>query len=164
MIRIATENDIHLIQHLAETIWWDHFSSIISREQIIYMLGWMYSKEKIAQEMADGVTWIIKYDDSHQPLGYCAYGPSDDSGKWKLNKLYVLPEAQNQGVGRTLMDYVFSKARENTVSKIMLTVNRGNTSAYERYLHMGFVVTDTMDLEIGQGFVMDDYIMELSLD
>jgi ribosomal protein S18 acetylase RimI-like enzyme len=41
-------------------------------------------------------------------------------------------------------------------------VNKANTAQYF-YKKLGFVVQKEAVFEIGNGFVMDDYIMELSL-
>ncbi len=55
-------------------------------------------------------------------------------------------------------------AIENGLNKIYLTVNKGNTPSYQIYLHLGFKVIDSVVNDIGHGYVMDDYIMEYTID
>ena len=50
------------------------------------------------------------------------------------------------------------KMRE--LDKIWLTCNRHNTNSHEVYKHLGFVTVREEKADIGEGFVMDDFIME----
>ena len=50
------------------------------------------------------------------------------------------------------------KMRE--LNQIWLTCNRNNTNSLEVYKHLGFTVAREEVTDIGEGFVMDDFIME----
>jgi len=50
------------------------------------------------------------------------------------------------------------------LSRIQLTVNKGNSGSISVYEHWGFVTVDSVVTDIGCGFVMDDYVMELVLN
>ncbi len=63
-----------------------------------------------------------------------------------------------------MFEDVKAYARRNGLKKIYLTVNKGNTPSYKIYLHLGFKVIDSVVNDIGQGYVMDDYIMEYTLN
>ena len=54
-------------------------------------------------------------------------------------------------------------AQEHELSKIRLHVNKYNTNSILVYEKMGFVNTDSIITEIGEGFVMDDYEMVKNL-
>ena len=55
----ATADDIPVLRDLAQRIWHAHYSGIISREQIDYMLARMYAAEVIRSELAAGVAWNL---------------------------------------------------------------------------------------------------------
>jgi ribosomal protein S18 acetylase RimI-like enzyme len=83
--------------------------------------------------------------------------------KWlKLQKIYVLPEKQKLGLGLALMDYTVLFAQENGMKHITLQVNRTNkaVSFYER---LGFYVADEQDFDIGNGYFMNDFVMQKDL-
>ena len=46
---------------------------------------------------------------------------------------------------------------------IYLTCNKHNEHSLAVYRKKGFKVIDEAETDIGQGFIMDDYIMELTL-
>ena len=46
---------------------------------------------------------------------------------------------------------------------IWLTVNKNNSGSIEAYKRMGFNIIDKIITDIGAGFVMDDYKMQLKL-
>ncbi len=53
-------------------------------------------------------------------------------------------------------------ARSLNVKIIELNVNRFN-SAVEFYLKKGFKIKEEVDLEVGQGFYMNDFVMRYEL-
>jgi len=77
-----------------------------------------------------------------------------------LSKLYLLEKYHGLGLGKILMDDCISLYPE--CSSVYLTVNKNNSS-YNIYRHLGFEVIDSVVTDIGEGFVMDDYVMERRL-
>ena len=79
-----------------------------------------------------------------------------------LSKFYLHKDARGSGTGRTFMEFIVQLALARGLVSIWLTVNKGNPSvrAYER---LGFEIAADLRIDIGQGFVMDDYRMEKSL-
>jgi diamine N-acetyltransferase len=76
-----------------------------------------------------------------------------------ISKLYVLAAHRKSGAGRRTLELIERRARERGATHLWLTVNKGNPSvrAYER---LGFAIVDAMVMDIGGGYVMDDYKME----
>jgi GNAT superfamily N-acetyltransferase len=71
----------------------------------------------------------------------------------------VLAPHRQSGAGRRTLALLERMARERGATHLWLTVNKGNPSvrAYER---LGFAIVDAMVVDIGGGYVMDDYKME----
>jgi len=90
--------------------------------------------------------------------------PNEPPGKLMLSKLYVHDATRGSGLGSDLLKVAYSRTMETAGNAVWLTVNRHNTLAIEWYKRRGFVVTDEQKNDIGNGFFMDDYIMERTLD
>ena len=86
-----------------------------------------------------------------------------ESGEAKLDKLYVLPSRQRHGLGGRLIARVAERARAAGATTLILNVNKHNAQAIRAYEQHGFAIREAVVVDIGDGFVMDDYVMELDL-
>ena len=162
-IRPASPDDIPVIVQLATRIWRVHYPGIIFPAQIEYMLATMYSPARIAAEMSDaGITWFLAEQDGI-PVGFAAVGLTDEDLVAKLHKLYVLPEKQGCGIGRALLNAALAKAGAMGNDRLILAVNKRNTTAIAAYRKWGFRQRDAVTVDIGGGFVMDDFVFEISI-
>lgn len=158
----ATTKDIPLLQQLAREIWYAHYPSIISLQQIEYMLNHMYGTDTIESEMAKGYQWrIIMYDP--QPVGFLSFHFEQSLQKVKLDKLYLNPAWHKKGIGQQALQFVIDQARKLNAKAVYLTVNKKNEKAIAAYLKAGFFIDHSEKFDIGQGFFMDDYVMQFNL-
>lgn len=160
-IRNAGAEDIPLIRQLAEAIWPDAYSKIISQEQLEYMLDLMYSDASLQKQFTDGCRFIIAMDDE-TPVGFASFQDIDPP-VWKLHKLYVLTQQQGKGTGRFLINHIVDTIKPLGAKSLQLQVNKQN-KAYHFYLKYGFTKLKELVLELERGFVMDDYVMELIME
>lgn len=160
--KTATQADIPLLQQLADKTWHSHYPGIITVEQIDYMLDMMYSFEKISQEIQDGHKWVLIYN-GELPIGFMAYVLDKKENKVKLNKLYILSSQHGKGFGQESLDYAKEQACKLKASMLYLTVNKGNIKALKAYTKNGFYKEKELVSDIGNGYVMDDYIMAIKL-
>lgn len=159
-IREAKQEDIPHIRSLAYEIWPATYSSIISTEQIAYMLDMMYSESALQKQMEEGCVFLLVEDPSNL-VGFASYQRMSEE-EFKLHKLYVLPSEHGKGTGRALVNDVTNAVKKQGGKKIILQVNKNNP-AKTFYDRLGFVVREEMVLKIGNGFVMDDFVMELGV-
>ncbi len=160
LIRDATHADIPAIRQIAFDTWPSTYGSILSQEQIDYMLTWMYSTETLQKQMQEGHQFYMAELDN-ATLGFAGVS-NEGNTKFKLHKLYVVPTTQKTGAGKALLQKVIEFARGKGGTKLILQVNRHN-NAKGFYEKQGFSVLEEVKLDIGNGFYMDDYIMQLSL-
>ncbi len=160
-VRKADKIDIAEIQRIAEAAWRPTYLHIIGEEQCAYMLEWMYNTLKLEEQMASGIQFFILENKNNKAIGFTAFEKTS-STKGKLHKLYTHPDDKEKGSGSMLLEAVKNLAISNEVETIELNVNRNNT-AYEFYLKKGFKVAYEMNLDIGNGYFMNDYVMELNL-
>jgi ribosomal protein S18 acetylase RimI-like enzyme len=143
---------------LAEIVWRAHYPGIISKEQIDYMLGRMYDLAVLEAELADG----IRYDRlliEEELAGFASYGPVAQN-EMKLHKLYIDPNCQRQGYGTLLLEHVLREAQRHQFAKLILSVNKANSKAIAAYGKNGFTIREAVVVDIGGGFVMNDFVME----
>jgi diamine N-acetyltransferase len=156
-IRKAYPADIPLIRDMAYKIWPQTYGSILSKEQLDYMLNLLYS-EKVLQEQIEGnIEFIIAYDGVH-PVGFASFGLIEPS-IYKLHKIYVLTSQQGKGTGRFIIGQLIKAMKVKGATALQLNVNRQN-NAKSFYEKLGFVVMREEDVDIGNGYYMNDYVME----
>lgn len=164
-IRALTPADIPTLAALARKTWLAHYPGIISLEQIDYMLAQRYSPDGILASLPHS-RWDGAWADSAL-LGFSHALPDRDPpgsvDAWKLDKLYVDPAHQRMGIGAALLQAARQHAIDSGARLLRLRVNRHNTAALAAYARYGFRTVREDVLDIGQGFVMDDYVMELPL-
>lgn len=161
-IRPLTAGEVDDLAALARDIWQHHYPGIIAQEQIDYMLAQRYSREHLLSELATpGIWWDQAFLDGRR-VGF-ASSLLAEAGEMKLDKLYIHPDCQRQGVGQRLIDEVTARARQQGCHTLVLAVNKNNAQAIAAYQKHGFAVRGAVRVEIGNGFVMDDFIMAKSL-
>jgi ribosomal protein S18 acetylase RimI-like enzyme len=108
--------------------------------------------------------YFLVAEEQGDAIGFAGFELNHLEGpKAKLHKLYLLPSSQGKGVGKCLLLEVAKRAREAGQKSLVLNVNKYNKKAIDFYLAMGFVTIRQEVNDIGQGYVMDDDVMELTL-
>lgn len=162
-IRTAERNDIPIIQDIAYRTWPSTFKNILTVEQIQYMLEQMYHTEELQQRMKmEGQNFYLIEDES-QTLGFlelALHYPTPQTTK--IHKIYILPTAQHKGLGQKLFEFAEMQAVSANNEHLILNVNKFN-SAISFYEKLGFKKIDQEVIDIGNGFVMDDYVYSKSL-
>ena len=172
-IRIATLQDRALIRSISERTWPSTYGHIISKEQIDFMLDWMYNDASLEEQFNMGHQFYIA-NLNGTDIGFCSVSEDQEKHKndtsikqtkqstFKLNKLYVLPKAQGTGSGKALLQKAIEVAKNAGAESIYLQVNKHN-NAYSFYLKNGFIKESEFKFDIGNGFFMDDYVMRLTI-
>ena len=159
--KITTDSQLKTFAKIANDVWHEYFSFLLSPEQIDYMVARFQSYEAVKTQIADGYEYYFLEKDG-KSAGYTGFCPK--ISELFLSKLYILKEHRNCGIGRTALGFLKEKAREHKLLKITLTVNKYNESTIKAYEKWGFSKTDSVVTDIGNGFVMDDYIMEINVN
>lgn len=153
------EADAERVSALAREIWFAHYPGIISAEQIEYMLAQRYDPALIRTELARGDCWWDVLVRDGGIAGFASCFAADEPAAMKLDKLYIHPQHQRRGYGGMLVEHVCARAAGLGCRRVVLAVNRNNRHALAAYAKHGFEVREAVVKEIGNGFVMDDYLM-----
>lgn len=156
-IEVSTENQIETVESLAREIWTEHYVPIIGKGQVDYMLDRFQSGKAISEQIRAGLLYFLIEED-REFIGYMAVQPRGDD--LFLSKIYVKSSRRGKGYGKKAIQFVERLAKEKGSRKIVLTVNKNNIDAIRVYEKIGFKNLGPVLQEIGNGFVMDDYKME----
>ncbi|MCV9386413.1 GNAT family N-acetyltransferase [Reichenbachiella ulvae] len=155
---VKAEADQIVLRDLAYEIWNEFFPPIIGQSQVDYMLEKFSSLEAIKNQSQEGYQYYFIVLDG-QNAGYLTFKISDE--ELFLSKLYLHANYRGKGIAKKAMRFLLDCATEQDVDNIRLTVNRDNVNSIAAYEKMGFEKVDEQITDIGQGYVMDDYIMRL---
>ncbi len=159
-VKKADTTSINVIQNLANIIWPATYSDILTPQQLDYMMELIFSKPSLQKQIEKGHQFIIAYD-GEQAVAFASYSAKENNpAVFKLHKIYILPNQQGKGIGKILLNYIANEIHPATV--LQLNVNRHNKALYF-YEKSGFKIIGEEDIDIGNDFYMNDYVMELKL-
>lgn len=159
----ATPGLFPTIAELAHRIWPICFSEIISPAQCEYMLHQRYTPTAIAESIRLGMAYELLRS-AGTFVGFGAHGPGPSPRDWKLWQIYLLPDRQGLGLGRQYIDHVVHAGRRAGRSILLLTVNKANARARALYERCGFQIRESVTFDIGNGFLMDDFVLVKPLE
>lgn len=159
----ADRDLIPTIEKLAQEIFPATYASILTGGQIDYMMEWMYSRESLEKQLAEGHVYHIALLDN-VPVGYTSVQKQEE-GLWHLQKIYLKPGLQGKSVGKQMFLNALDYIRQNSPlpCTVELNVNRNNTKAIRFYEHMGMHKASQGDFPIGNGYFMNDFIMAVEV-
>lgn len=159
MLCSASLADIPIIYAIAHSAWPVAYGEILSQEQLAYMLRRMYSESALREQMEHGHLFLLVFA-GETAVGFAGYELNfQRRGITRLHKLYLHPDHKRKGYGKLLVEAIFSAASDAGDRAVNLNVNKYNPSL-GFYQHLGFAQIGEEVIDIGGGFVMDDFILE----
>jgi ribosomal protein S18 acetylase RimI-like enzyme len=157
---VHSRDRMQRIETLAFEIWQEHYTPIIGRAQVAYMLETFQSTEAMMRQLEEGFRYYLMAHGGEE-IGYMAVQPGE--GLLFMSKFYLKASHRGRGHGKTALAFLTGLAAAKGLTSITLTVNKHNALALKAYEKLGFVNVGSVVQEIGNGFVMDDYKMEKTL-
>lgn len=155
------EEKLHALADLASVIWHEYFTSLISYEQIEYMIDKFQSYHALKKAIEEEhYTYFLAYEND-MLIGYCGVRPEQD--RLFLSKLYLHKDVRGKGYASLLLQKAITFANECHKQTIYLTCNKYNDHSLAVYQSKGFYNIDSVQTDIGCGFIMDDYVLQLDL-
>jgi ribosomal protein S18 acetylase RimI-like enzyme len=159
----ARSSDFKSIQEIAHKTWPETYGAILSKVQLDYMLNAFYSEEALRNNVEIKGHHFLLAKENEVVLGFAAYEHKhQDNSRTRIHKIYILPQTQGKGIGKGLIEYIEKLALENHSAALSLNVNRLNKALFF-YHKIGFEIIAEENIEIGHGYLMEDYVMEKQL-
>jgi diamine N-acetyltransferase len=161
-IRFADVEDLNTVGFLAQQIWPQTYKDILQEDQLRFMMDLFYSPPSLTKQMLEQKHSFLMVEDGEEPVGFASYSQLNNSGIYKLHKIYVLPNQQGKGLGKAIIDFIIEDIRPKQATALQLNVNRYN-KARNFYERLGFTVIHEEDIDIGNNYFMNDYVMEMKI-
>ena len=161
--KVKSLEEIQITAQLAHQIWNQHYVPIIGQEQVDYMLEKFQRFEAIKTQIDSGYEYYLLSTDE-LAIGYLGLVPNNPPGKLMISKIYINSNTRGTGYGRQLIDFTKELCKTRGFKSLWLTVNRDNSNTITWYKKRGFVITREAKQDIGNGYYMDDYFLELAID
>lgn len=158
-IRKALREDVALIQELARDSWAFAYKDILSIDQIEYMLELMYGKEALKVQFDNPLYHYYIAENAKGTVGFLGFEHEVEPETTKLHRIYLLNEEKGKGYGKELLRFLEAQTLKYGDTRIILNVNKNN-DAKKVYEKSGFLVYGEGVFDIGQGYSMDDFLME----
>jgi len=161
LVPATTIQHLRIIEKLAHDIWNEHYTPIIGKTQVDYMLDKFQNVDAMLKQIENNYKYfIINYNKTD--IGYLAFKINDFD--LFLSKIYILKDFRGKSFGKQAMDFVSKQAEVSECKTITLTVNKNNSNSIKVYEKIGFINIEKLVQDIGCGFVMDDYKMVKNLN
>lgn len=165
LVPVTTPEQVATVAALAHEIWYEFYVPLIGQAQVDYMVGKFQNAQAVQVQIDQGYEYfLVRREHASAPaadIGYCAIQQQPGRVMF-ISKFYLHHAARGSGTGRRCMEFIEGLARRRELSLLWLTVNKGNPSV-QAYQRLGFRIAAELVMDIGGGFVMDDYRMEKAL-
>ena len=147
---------------LADIIWHEHFTPIIGEAQVAYMLDNFQSEHALSDMLQNQNYRYFFFEANGKKIGYIGIQPRENI--LFLSKIYLLKEHRGKGYARIGINFLTQLCQKEGYEKIQLTCNRHNLNSVAAYQKMGFVSVYEQDADIGNCFVINDYLIEKTVE
>jgi diamine N-acetyltransferase len=166
---VQTADELAAVAALAQEIWREYYVPLIGAAQVEYMVANFQSAAAMREQVARGDEYFMITRDTagsstHRGglLGYLAIHVDAGQQSLFISKLYLRREERGSGSGRRALQFIEELARARALQLLWLTVNKRNPAVHA-YEKCGFAIAASICMDIGAGFVMDDFRMEKRL-
>lgn len=160
-LKLCSADDIDRILDLANRIWKPAFRDMLPADRLDYLFDYMYNRERILKQLTSADHRFYLLCLGAVDAGYAQLIFFDDYVK--LEKLYIDQKEQGKKLGYFCLTELLRIAKDAGFHEMRLQVNRGNAKAIAFYLKFGFYILESQDFEVGNGHVMDDYVMKMPI-
>ena len=156
LVSASSFQQLQIIEKLANVIWNEHYTPIIGKAQVDYMLDTFQNVDAMFNQIENNYNYfVINYNKTD--VGYLAF--KLENSDLFLSKIYILKNYRGKSLGKQAMKFVSNQAKISECKTITLTVNKFNSNSIKAYEKIGFLKVEELVMDIGNGFVMDDYKM-----
>lgn len=163
-IPVQTDEEIDQLAKIADEIWHEYWPGTLSYTQVDYMVDKFQSIPALTLDIRENnyEYWLLK---AHENIvGYTGGREETETNRYFISKVYLYDTERGKGYASRVIEHYQKICLERGLESMYLTVNKYNELGIRAYLAKGFDIVDSTVSSIGQGFVMDDFIMEKRLE
>ncbi|MHC4098096.1 MAG: GNAT family N-acetyltransferase [Planctomycetota bacterium] len=104
---VLNNSQIEIVENLAYEIWNEHFTPIIGKAQVDYMLEKFQSRKAISEQIENGFLYYL-IRTNNDSIGYIGIHPKQD--ELFLSKIYIRSSERGRGYGRKAIQFLEKSA------------------------------------------------------
>ena len=163
--------DQQVLAKLAGEIWREFWPSRIGVDQTEYMVKNFQSLDAIVRDMEQHAYeyWFVQADEAAcgfvpgDIVGYTGGHVEAETNRFFISKIYLLAAVRGQHICTRIIEHYVELCKSRGLHAMYLTVNKYNELGIRAYAAKGFKTIDAVETQIGEGFIMDDFIMQKTL-
>jgi ribosomal protein S18 acetylase RimI-like enzyme len=167
-ITLATVADLHALISISRQTFTESYAHVNTAENMENYLQANFSEHALMVQLAEQGTafYLVNFGDT--TIGYIKLNSGNAQTELKaanaleIERIYVLKEFQNRGIGKLLLDKTLAVAKHMRADYVWLGVWEQNKNAIGFYNRMGFVEFDRHIFMLGNDKQMD-LMMKLEL-
>ena len=172
---VVTDEEKKALAQMAGEIWREYWPALIGEAQTEYMVANFQSLEALERDMAEHgyEYWFVRAADeltaaelaegrepAFRTVGYTGGHVEPETNRFFISKIYLLAAERGKHFASRVIEFYDRLCADRGLTAMYLTVNKHNDLGIRAYQGKGFVTIDAVETDIGEGYVMDDYIME----
>ena len=165
---VGTHEQIKELASMADEIWHEYWPDLIGIEQTDYMVEQFQSLEALTRDIGNGEYeyWFLVDDeaDEERIVGYTGGKMEPETKRFFVSKIYLYASERGKGYASRVIRFYERLCSMRDLQATYLTVNKYNDLAIRAYEAKGFETIESSESDIGNGFIMDDFIMEKRID
>ncbi len=158
IIRQMTEDDISFVREIAKTSWFATYDGIIPMQIQERFLEAAYSEKRLFTRLQNSLFLVAEFGESL--VGFANFSAVNNNGQAELFAIYLLPEAQNNGIGSALLECGIEKIQD--ITSLTVCVEKDNTIGGHFYKAKGFQQVEEFD-DLFDGHILRTIRLELAL-
>jgi ribosomal protein S18 acetylase RimI-like enzyme len=167
VLRRCVAGDEEALALVGAATFLETFAGLLTGEDILAHCRVQHGAAQYAAWLSDPDYRLCLAELESAPVGFAVLSPPDlpvavTTDDLELKRIYLLHRFQGSGLGRRLLEWCVSSARELGRSRMLLGVKADNTAALAFYDRMGFVRIGERKFLVGSMWC-DDYILSLDL-
>ena len=93
-------------------------------------------------------------------VGFTGGHDEPETNRFFISKIYLKSDERGKHYASRVFEFYTQLCIERGFSAMYLTVNKYNELAIRAYVGKGFETIDSVETDIGEGFIMDDFVMQ----
>ena len=170
---VETPAQQELLAQLAAEIWGEYWPSRIGQAQTDYMIEKFQSLDAIRTDMAQNAYeyWFLcvpaecsdsayEFEDGRRIVGFTGGHVEPETNRFFISKIYLLASERGKHYCSQVISFYNDLCLDRGLQAMYLTVNKYNEMGVRAYEAKGFETIESVETDIGSGFIMDDFIMQ----
>ena len=157
-LQVSNPDHVTKVVDMADTIWRECYKGILSDEQIEYMVDKYQSDNVVTKKMINEGYEYYLLNNGVNVIGFVSF--LKDGNKLLLTNLYILEVYREKGYCKLVIDKVIKKCQDTDIDRVRITLNKMNEQGIKFWSNLGFTKIEENVQDIGNGFVIDNYLLE----